>query len=94
MKEIRQFNRHKEMSSETMSLIGDTITEVKLFPNGMAEGDRRVLINLLSGLYDGYDYTAEIMKLVKLIDVADIDSAVLISGISEILLELETYETI
>lgn len=50
------FNRHSNMDRETLSEIGNLITDVRFGPNGNDGAGSWELINQLFGLYDGYLY--------------------------------------
>ena len=50
------FNRHTNMDRETLSEIGNLITDARFGPNGNDGAGSWELINQLFGLYDGYLY--------------------------------------
>ena len=50
------FNRHSSMDSQTRSRISDLITDLQIIENCPSNN----LINMLYGLFDGYDYSERI----------------------------------
>lgn len=54
---MKYFNRHTEMQPQTLRSIMDSINGVML----SEEKDTFELINMLYGLFDGFDYTEKIL---------------------------------
>lgn len=86
--EIRRFDRHENMSSETLSkilnIIGDLVD---------IEAPTRHLENMLYGFFDGYDYTEQIIFSKDLADVTH-ENPSLGAKISEICGIIESYPTL
>jgi hypothetical protein len=61
---IPRFNRHENMSSETLSEILDIIRDL-----GYCECPTHQLENMLYGFFDGYDYTELFRKSYQLAEV-------------------------
>ena len=58
MLNVRRFNRHKNMKEVTMTVI------MNLTRNDLiCENDE--LVNMLYGLFDGFDYTDDILKMAE-----------------------------
>ena len=54
---MKYFNRHAEMPPQTLRTIMDSINGVML----SEEKDTFTLVNMLYGLFDGFDYTEKIL---------------------------------
>ncbi len=54
--EILRFNRHECMSTETRSEILDIIGDLEI-----TDCNSRTVVNYLYGLFDGYDYSEELL---------------------------------
>jgi len=55
--EITYFNRHESMSSDTRHRIMDLVSDLQITENCNANS----VINMLYGLFDGYDYSDQIL---------------------------------
>ena len=67
--EIRRFNRHENMSSETRKLILDTICELGDCPLGSTF----VIENWLYGAFDGYNYYDVAIQSHELASITAVD---------------------
>lgn len=87
--EIRRFNRHENMSSETRGMILDTINELSLCPLGPSAF---TMENWLYGAFDGYDYSEVAIFSTELATITHVDPdlGAKISGIFGI---IEKYPT-
>lgn len=88
--EIRRFNRHENMSSETRGLILETINELTLCPLGHSTF---IVENWLYGAFDGYDYSEYAIVSNELSSITEVDSA-LGAKIAEIFNLIKTYPTL
>ena len=59
VKEIRRFDRNELRGTLGMTLISFLLDDMRVFKN-------HELRNYLSGLYDGFDYSDEIVKLCEI----------------------------
>lgn len=83
---MKYFNRHTEMSPQTLKTIMEAINGVML----SGAPDSFNLVNMLYGLFDGFDYTAEILSdpLMKSLQKSHIEIYNKISGVCE---EIQGY---
>ena len=86
--EIRLFDRHQSMSSETLSSIFDAIKEL-----ANCDCPTHQIENMLFGFFDGYDYTEEMLKSSQLSEVAE-ENPGLHTDLLEICKVVKTYPTI
>lgn len=87
---IPKFNRHENMSSETVSEILGIIRDLQDL-----ECPTRQLENMLCGFFDGYDYTEEIIFSKYLADVTheNVNLGARISVICGIIESYPKYES-
>lgn len=83
MKDIKRFDRHSEMSPETLREILDLIREFNY-----SELDRFDLVNALYGLFDGYFYEKLLKQHQKVISKIDNSLAEKLKAVIE---TVETY---
>ncbi len=88
--EIRKFNRHENMSSETQKLILETINDVALCTLGHSTF---VVENWLFGSFDGYDYSEYAISSTELASITEVDPA-LGAKITEIFTLINSYPTV
>jgi len=88
--EIRKFNRHENMSSETQKLILETINDVALCHLGHSTF---VVENWLFGSFDGYDYSEYAISSTELASITEVDPA-LGAKITEIFTLINSYPTL
>lgn len=88
--DIRRFNRHEHMDSETRGMILETINELALCPLGPSAS---IMENWLYGAFDGYDYSEIAIFSTELATITHVDSELgaKISGIFGI---IEKYPTL
>jgi hypothetical protein len=85
---IQHFDRHAHMSQETLHEIHQCITELMHI-----ESDTYNLNNWLFGLFDGFDYTEQIISSPELAEVTHINPA-LGARISAVCGAVESYPKI
>lgn len=88
--EIRRFNRHENMSSETRGLILEVIGELDQCPLSVSTS---IVENWLYGAFDGYDYSEYALTSHELSSIATVDSA-LGTKIKEIFTLINSYPTV
>ena len=88
--EIRRFNRHENMSSETRGLILEVIGELALCPLGHSTF---IVENWLFGSFDGYDYSEYAITSTELASITEVDPT-LGNKIKEIFTLVNSYPTL
>ena len=88
--EIRRFNRHENMSSETRGLILEAIGKLTLCPLGHSTF---VVENWLFGSFDGYDYSEYAITSTELASITEVDPT-LGAKITEIFMLVNSYPTL
>ena len=84
--EILRFNRHECMSAETRSEILDIIGDLEI-----TDCNSRVVVNYLYGLFDGYDYSEELVTDPLNEELTAGGNGHLVERISAIALLIENY---
>ena len=88
--EIRRFNRHENMSSETRGLILNVIRELDECPLSVSTF---TVENWLFGSFDGYDYSEYAITSTELASITEVDPA-LGNKIKEIFTLINSYPTV
>jgi len=84
-----RFNRHACMSSETRNRILDLIGDLEITENC----NQRRMVNYLYGLFDGYDYSDEMISDSLIIELFNGGNTHLVTEIFAIALEIDSYPT-
>jgi len=88
--DIRRFNRHENMSSETRGLILEAIGELATCPLGPSTF---IVENWLFGSFDGYDYSEYAITSTELASITEVDPT-LGNKIKEIFTLIGSYPTL
>ena len=87
--EIRRFDRHENMSSETRGTILNIISELEICPLGPSTF---IMENWLYGSFDGYDYSEYAISSSELASIKNVDPE-LAAKITEIFETIKNYPT-